>query len=156
MWYITNIQFTATDKVLKELFKEFKNDLNCDREDEFIRYKEATVEWYYLEDDLKEFSKKFPNELIKVSGRGEDSEDVWVCYFQNGKIKKYSPDESVWGRFTGFDEDRKIIKKESFRLNLIEAVLQFTDSISQEESDTSEDRTQEEWWEEFKLYVEEV
>lgn len=44
--------------------------------------------WYDHEIDLKSFSRKFPATVFKLSGQGEDNEDMWVKYFMNGKMQE--------------------------------------------------------------------
>lgn len=43
--------------------------------------------WYECKEDLKEFSKKYPNWLFTLSGEGEQSGDIWKAYFVNGKVQ---------------------------------------------------------------------
>ena len=43
--------------------------------------------WYEHEDDMKEFSKRFPNVLFTLSGEGEEAGDIWKKYFKNGKVQ---------------------------------------------------------------------
>jgi hypothetical protein len=44
-----------------------------------------STKWYEYRDDLKAFSKKHPKQIFKLSGEGEESGDIWVEYFLNGK-----------------------------------------------------------------------
>lgn len=41
--------------------------------------------WYNHEDELKNFSKKYPAYVFTLKGEGEESGDIWVKYFLNGK-----------------------------------------------------------------------
>lgn len=43
--------------------------------------------WYSYENDMKELSKKFPNILFTLSGKGEESFDIWRRYYLNGKFQ---------------------------------------------------------------------
>lgn len=44
--------------------------------------------WYEHADDMKLFSTLFPEVLFTLEGRGEESGDLWVKYFQNGKMQE--------------------------------------------------------------------
>jgi hypothetical protein len=44
-----------------------------------------SVKWYDWHEHCLEVSKQFPNELFEVYGVGEESGDLWKCYFKNGK-----------------------------------------------------------------------
>jgi hypothetical protein len=43
--------------------------------------------WYRHEEDLKRISLEYPSYLFTVYGEGEDTEDLWVKYFLNGKMQ---------------------------------------------------------------------
>ena len=61
--------------------------------------------WWDSEDDLKEFSKKYPRVLFIMSGNGSDAGgDFWKLYVKNGKsfmahgeitYPKYSPKKLI-------------------------------------------------------------
>lgn len=44
--------------------------------------------WYYHEEHLREFSKKYPDVLFTLNGEGEESGDIWVEYYKNGLMQK--------------------------------------------------------------------
>ena len=45
--------------------------------------------WWNSEDDLKEFSKKYPKVLFTMTGNGSDAGgDYWKLYVKNGKSFK--------------------------------------------------------------------
>ena len=46
------------------------------------------LRWYEHEDDLRGFSRKYPELIFRLSGEGEDSGDIWDKYFQNGKMQE--------------------------------------------------------------------
>ena len=46
---------------------------------------EESIKWYDNTKDMIEYSKKHPQTLFKLMGKGEESGDLWVQYFLNGK-----------------------------------------------------------------------
>jgi len=48
---------------------------------------EDSCKWYDHETDMKRLSEQFPNVVFTLNGRGEESGDVWVKYFKNGKMQ---------------------------------------------------------------------
>lgn len=48
---------------------------------------EDSCKWYEHEDDMKRLSLKFPDVLFTLRGEGEESGDVWVKYFKEGKMQ---------------------------------------------------------------------
>jgi hypothetical protein len=59
-----------------------------------------SCKWYEWLETLVNFSKKYPNVVFTLSGEGEESGDVWKCYFKDGKyqdaqakivIEEYNP-----------------------------------------------------------------
>ncbi len=43
------------------------------------------AKWYDNEDDLVEFSQKYPDIVFTLEGEGEESGDIWKKYFKNGE-----------------------------------------------------------------------
>jgi hypothetical protein len=43
--------------------------------------------WYEHESDLKKFSKIYPGWLFSLHGQGEQPEDIWNCYFVDGRCQ---------------------------------------------------------------------
>lgn len=54
--------------------------------------------WYQHEDEMREFSKKYPTALFQLRGDGEDKGDHWLKYFRAGKMQK-CPGEVVYADF---------------------------------------------------------
>lgn len=44
--------------------------------------------WYEHEKDMREHSLKYPNLLFRLNGQGEESGDIWIEYYKNGKMQK--------------------------------------------------------------------
>jgi hypothetical protein len=57
-----------------------------------------TVKWYDHDIDLKQFTEKHPNTLIKLMGNGEETGDLWHSYYFNGKVQ-YCPVKMTYDEF---------------------------------------------------------
>jgi hypothetical protein len=73
------------EDLIKEFIEENENakygiDENGDCTDCF--------KWYGHEEEMKEFSKKFPKALFALHGNGDDSDDFWIKYFRDGKMQE--------------------------------------------------------------------
>jgi hypothetical protein len=44
------------------------------------------LKWYQHDEEMRQFSKKFSTAVFTLSGFGEESGDVWVKYYHNGKL----------------------------------------------------------------------
>lgn len=51
----------------------------------YTRVDDDSIKWYDCEKDMREVSLNFPNQLLTVSGEGEESGDIWKGYFKDGK-----------------------------------------------------------------------
>lgn len=60
------------------------------------------VKWYNHEQDLLKLSLMYPEDIIEVSGVGEESGDIWIKYFKNGKVQVCNAIIS----FDSFDEGK--------------------------------------------------
>lgn len=52
------------------------------------------AKWYQCEDDIAGLSKQFPQCYFKLHGDGEDTFDIWDCYFKDGD-KELCPVEII-------------------------------------------------------------
>src|SRR5271167_3366834 len=48
-----------------------------------------SIKWYDHKDEMIALSKRFPDTLFTLYGDGEESRDLWVKYFKNGKMQSY-------------------------------------------------------------------
>lgn len=44
--------------------------------------------WHESDEDMARYSKWFPKIVFRLDGEGEESEDMWVAYFHDGKMQK--------------------------------------------------------------------
>jgi len=87
---IVDIEPASEEETVKAAIEATK-----DTEDEEIYYAIGQnpdwCKWYDCEEDMKKFSKRFPNVAITISGEGEESPDFWKSRFKNGEC------ETVYG-----------------------------------------------------------
>jgi hypothetical protein len=76
---------------LEELeFFMFKKQKGCDFmypftfEDEYFDG-DGECKWYNHDEDMAVLSKEFPTIVFKLSGDGEEADDIWTKYYKNGK-----------------------------------------------------------------------
>ncbi len=50
-------------------------------------YSHNDAKWYDHEEQLREFSRLYPDALFVLYGDGEGSDDFWYEYFKNGKMQ---------------------------------------------------------------------
>lgn len=63
---------------------------------------ENSESWFSHEEDMKEFSKKYPDHLFTLWGKGDENDDDWKCYFKNGKMQM----EGAVVTYGEFDESK--------------------------------------------------
>lgn len=49
-----------------------------------IFYSSDTHKWYNFEEDMQKVSQEFPHMTFMLEGDGDDYDDFWIEYFQNG------------------------------------------------------------------------
>ena len=50
------------------------------------------LKWYEYLDDMIKFSKLYPDLIFEMYGNGEETGDIWVHYFKDGKSYRDSPE----------------------------------------------------------------
>lgn len=53
------------------------------------------VKWYEYDEDMLAISKQFPDYVFQLHGDGEETEDFWFAYYQNGKLE-YCPAHLIY------------------------------------------------------------
>ena len=48
---------------------------------------ETEVKWYDGTADMKQVSRRYPEAVLTLRGEGEDPDDRWVEYHQNGRVQ---------------------------------------------------------------------
>jgi len=43
--------------------------------------------WYDHQEDMRAFSRKYPETVFVLKGEGEEAGDLWLRYFYNGKMQ---------------------------------------------------------------------
>lgn len=96
MGYLTHFSFfhiKGPEEQYQSLLQEIE-DLVGDKqvtEDETFQGK-----WYSSDEDLKELSKKYPDLVFEVFGDGEDADDKWHQFWNNGEVMTEGLEFSIY------------------------------------------------------------
>lgn len=82
--YSISIQPDDSGNILESLLKSNESASYAMSENGESRKR---CKWYEHENELRKFSKQHPKVLFVLDGEGEESGDIWVKYFQNGKCQ---------------------------------------------------------------------
>lgn len=80
MGYYTKYTLYAKSEIIEDLCSENDNAA-------YALLDEQESKWYDHERELREFSKKYPDELFILEGHGEEQGDDWKKYFRNGLMQ---------------------------------------------------------------------
>jgi hypothetical protein len=87
MGYYTRYQVSVVDG-LEATFPDHEKNLG-----ELTGYGpsmfEETIKWYSFEEDMRAYSKTYPQLVFRLSGRGEEDNDVWVKWFKDGEMQEW-------------------------------------------------------------------
>lgn len=79
--------FKAREGLEDKLFKTLESDNFCNYSPliDFVNGNADCCKWYEHDEDMVKLSKMFPGVLFTLRGEGEESGDLWVSYYLNGK-----------------------------------------------------------------------
>lgn len=80
-WYNRNL---TPDDVIQA----FNDDKDCYMFFEGSGDTAEECKWYEHDEDMRRFSKKYPNVLFILEGEGEESGDIWKKYYKDGKCQE--------------------------------------------------------------------
>lgn len=80
---LEGIKNPFSDMCDSEIVSHILKEIGCDYSNPF----DDSCKWYSHEQDMFKVSEKYPNAIFKLSGQGEDAEDIWVKYFKDGKMQ---------------------------------------------------------------------
>lgn len=80
MGYYTDFELEASVEDIQVINDLLSDDYAFDRD--FLMH---DCKWYSHMEDMTKVSKRFPDILFTLTGRGENHGDLWIAYFRNGK-----------------------------------------------------------------------
>ena len=89
------------DKLLKDIEEEAGLDLTYGEE----------AKWYDCTEDCAKISKRYPNVLFQLDGRGEEAGDVWSERFLNGEWERVEVEMPPFQKLLTEQEKQKSKKK---------------------------------------------
>lgn len=108
IYKIDNEEINNSDELRKELEEKINIEIQSDDD---LCYAVGSVtedwvcdacKWYSSTEDMKRFSKKFPDVVFELEEIGESCDDMWKTYFKNGRYQsckaiitydEYDPDK---------------------------------------------------------------
>lgn len=89
MGYYTNYSlYVESDNIAPDLFEQIKYEVQKMNVLGWGWGRWSTYDkWYDYNQDMLLLSKKFPEVLFYLHGEGDNEEDLWDAYYQNGKVQ---------------------------------------------------------------------
>jgi len=93
MGYETSFKLSAEVNLDTEEFTESLSSISdYDWWDFYDDKFQLDAKWYDYDKHMKDISKEFGSTLFKLEGEGEESGDVWIAYYKDGKGHTYRPE----------------------------------------------------------------
>lgn len=112
MGYYSHFALRAKKEVYDDFIK-FSEDAEGCLPEEFGEFGQS-CKWYSAEDDLEEFSKKYPDELLEMTIEGEERDHNEIVFCKAGICYKDSA-KIIWPTF-----DEKLLKRQEEKLKQAE------------------------------------
>ena len=87
---VTPDNFDRLNEAIAGKAAEVFDDAFLDSKNNAKYWPKEPVKWYSHDEDMTSISKMFPESIFKLSGSGEDCDDLWDCYYKNGE-KEFCP-----------------------------------------------------------------
>ena len=73
----------------------------------------AYGKWYSCDDDMLALSRLFPEFLFELHGEGDSADDLWISYYQDGKM------QTCFGKiiYEEYDPDKMEVPKRNTAIN---------------------------------------
>lgn len=97
MAYYTVFNLTV-DPENNDIIEDFRKNPNAEMALTAEGDPNEEAKWYNSDEDLINFSLKYPNHLFTLEGVGQENGDMWRLYCQNGKFKRLAV-EIKWPDF---------------------------------------------------------
>lgn len=84
-------QYTLSIHSSENEDEKFMADLALSEDDDLSSFYKGygdRCKWYSHEDELRGFSKNYPQTTFLLEGVGEEFPDIWRKYFRDGKMQK--------------------------------------------------------------------
>lgn len=102
MGYYTQYELTSNDGKIEEHYEALETITGYDKY--YMNGSGNECKWYGKFEQMTNYSVLHPTVLFELSGVGEESEDIWTCYFKNGK----SQYEKAKIMVAPFDEEKLV------------------------------------------------
>lgn len=84
---VKNEDHPQHEKFVEWIENEPEPDDGSYRLHDFWTDEAESCKWYDHEKEVAAMSKQFPELIFVLSGEGEESGDIWIKYFKDGKVQ---------------------------------------------------------------------